>query len=113
MGVVELSPRKTDVGTLKLNHVNSVPILIKNTGDAVLTVTRIVSRKFDTVYFDGQKSGNLVIAAGQEHHQYLQVQPDTPGRFMDIIMIFSDSRNDIGDGYKGILAGEVVEAAEK
>ena len=82
MGVIEMSPRKTELGDLRLNKENAIRIILKNTGDAPLTVTRIVSQKFKTI-------------------------PNEAGRFLDSLLIYSDARNDIGNGYKGILTGNV------
>ena len=107
MGVIEMAPRKTEVGDLAANKDNEVEIAIKNTGNAGLTVSRIVSQKFNVVYFDGKKQGPIVIAAGQQRTVKLMINPAKPGRFLDSILIFSDARNDIGKGYKGIVAGEV------
>lgn len=107
MGVIELAPRKTELGNLAANKNNEVQIVLKNTGNAVLTVSRIVSQKFKTVYFDGEKEGPIVLAAGQHRTVKIVINPPEPGRFLDSILIFSDARNDIGKGYKGILVGEV------
>lgn len=107
MGVIEMVPRRTEVGSLTANKKNEVQIVIKNTGNATLTVSRIVSQKFNTVYFDGEKEGPMVIDAGRQRTVNLVINPPKPGRFLDTILIFSDARNDIGKGYKAILAGEV------
>jgi hypothetical protein len=107
MGVIEMVPRKTEIGTLALNKENSVSVVLKNTGDAPLTVTKISSQKFNTVYFDGEKKGPMTIPAGQTQTVKVTIVPAKAGRFLDSILIFSDARNDIGNGYKGILAGEV------
>lgn len=102
-----MAPRKTELGDLAANKNNEVRIVIKNIGNATLTVSRIVSQKFRTVYFDGEQQGPIVIAASQQRTVTLVINPTQPGRFLDTILIFSDARNDIGKGYKGILAGEV------
>ena len=107
MGVIELAPRKTDVGELQLKKDNKVRIILKNTGDAPLTVSRIVSQKFKTVYFDSESSGGIIIKVGEESLFNLNIRPDAPGRFLDSLLIYSDARNDIGKGYKGILIGSV------
>lgn len=106
MGKLEMVPRKTTVGALKTGHENVVSILLENVGDAHLTVTKVVSRKFDTVYFDGSATGNITIQAGQTQNFKFRVTPPQSGEFIDIIMIYSDGRNDTGDGYKGVLAGK-------
>jgi hypothetical protein len=106
MGNLEMVPRKTVVGDIKTGSENEVGILLKNVGDAPLTVTKVISRKFNTVYFDGSKTGNLTIEAGKTHKVNFKIRPLQRGEFIDIIMIYSDGRNDIGDGYKGVLAGK-------
>ena len=107
MGVLEMAPRKTDLGELAVGKDNQVSIVIKNTGDAELRVSRIISRKFDSVYFEANQADAIVIPAGREQKVDLMVKPVKPGHFMDIIMIYSDARNDIGNGYKGVLTGKV------
>ena len=106
MGVISVEPRKTEVGDLAANRKNEVEIVIKNDGDAALTVSRIVSTKFDTEYFAAGNSGGIEIDAGQKQTVKLLVTPDGPGRFLDTIFLYSDARNDIGKGYKAILSGE-------
>jgi hypothetical protein len=107
MGIIEMTPRKTEVGELVLKKDNTVQIVLKNTGDAPLTVSRVASQKFDKVYFDGNKEGPIPIPAGEQRTLKITIAPTKAGRFLDSILIFSDARNDIGNGYKGILAGEV------
>jgi hypothetical protein len=107
MGIIELTPRKTEVGELVLKKDNTVQIVLKNTGDAALTISRVASQKFDKVYFDGNREGPIPIPAGEQRTVKITIAPTKAGRFLDSILIFSDARNDIGNGYKGILAGEV------
>ena len=107
MGVIEMAPRKTEVGELVLNKDNTIQIVLKNTGNAPLTMSQIASQKFNKVYYDGEKEGPIVIPAGQQRTVKIIIVPPKAGRFLDSILIFSDARNDIGNGYKGILAGEV------
>ena len=49
MGVIEMAPRKTEVGELVLNKDNTIQIVLKNTGNAPLTMSRIASQKFNKV----------------------------------------------------------------
>ena len=88
------------------NKENEVQILIENTGDATLTVSRIISTLSDSVYFDSEKAGAIVLAAGEKRKAKFFVKPTKPGRFLDVIFVFSDARNDIGKGYKALLSGE-------
>jgi hypothetical protein len=106
MGVIRVEPRKTDVGMLAANKENEVQIVIENTGDAPLTISRIVSTTSDSVYFDAEKKGAIVLAAGEKRLEKFSVIPGRPGRFLDSIFIYSDARNDIGKGYKALLSGE-------
>lgn len=105
MGKIKVNPRKTPVGDLTVNSGNEVQIVIKNVGDAPLTISRIYSSKFKTEYFNAEVSGSIKISAGQEHKVDLVVTPQKPGRFLDTILIYSDARNDIGKGYKALLSG--------
>ncbi len=105
MGVIGMEKRKTEVGDLALDKGNKVQITIKNEGDAPLTISRIYSSKFETEYFNAEKSGSIKIPAGQEQKVELVVTPREPGRFLDIVFIYSDARNDIGEGYKALLSG--------
>jgi len=105
MGVIRMEPRKTDVGELDLNLENKVQVVIENDGDAVFTISRIVSQKFDTEYFSTGESSGIEIAPGQNTTITLLVKPEEPGRFLDRIAIYSDARNDIGKGYTGLLSG--------
>ena len=105
MGVIGMTPRKTDVGELKANEKNRVQIVIENEGDAPLTVSRIYSSKYKVEYFSAEESNGIKIEAGRKYTMDLDVTPSEPGRFLDTILIYSDARNDIGKGYKGLLSG--------
>ena len=105
MGVIAMKPRKTEVGELNSNKKNKVRIVLENEGDAPLTVTRIYSSKYKIEYYSAGESGGIKIAAGQKQTMDLSVTPAKPGRFLDTIFIFSDARNDIGEGYKALLSG--------
>lgn len=107
MGVIAMEPRKTPVGELAVNSENRVQIVLKNEGDAPLTISRIYSPKFDSEYFNADKSGTIKIPAGQEYKVELVLNPKKTGRFLDTVLIYSDARNDIGKGYKGLLSGTV------
>ncbi len=107
MGVIAMKPRKTDVGELTADTENRVSIVIINEGDAPLTVSRIYSGKFETEYYNAGNSEGIEIAAGRQVIVGFAVTPQKQGRFLDSVMIFSDARNDIGKGYKGLLSGTV------
>ncbi|BDQ37031.1 hypothetical protein SYK_13910 [Pseudodesulfovibrio nedwellii] len=102
MGVMVVTPRKTTVEGLVNGKATPTKIMIKNSGDASMTVTAVKSRKFKTTYWQGA----LKLEAGQTAPIEFLVTPNKLGRFMDIIMVYSDARNDIGKGYKAVLIGE-------
>ena len=101
MGVLRMEPRKTEVGDLAVNEKKEIQVVLENEGDAPLIVSRIVSQKTETEYY----TGSIEIAPGQSHTVTLVVQPETPGRYLERIVIYSDARNDIGKGYTGLLSG--------
>lgn len=101
MGVMEVTPRKTLVDGLVNGKTTPARIMIKNTGDAPMTVTAVTSHKFKTTYWQGE----LTLAAGESAPVEFELKPQNQGRFMDIIMVYSDARNDIGKGYKAVLMG--------
>ncbi|NDV19846.1 DUF1573 domain-containing protein [Pseudodesulfovibrio sp. JC047] len=102
MGVMEVTPRKTVVKGLTAGTPCPATVVIKNGGDAPMTMTSIVSRKFKTTYWEG----TLIVDSGQSASVTFDVTPSKTGRFMDIIMLYSDARNDIGKGYKAVLIGQ-------
>ena len=102
MGVMEVEPRKVQVGTLA-SGANTVPLTVTNAGDAPMKVTSVKSQKFGKTYWEGE----LTVAAGQSATIELSITPAEPGRYLDIVMVHSDARNDIGNGYKTVLTGTV------
>jgi len=101
MGVMEVVPRKTVVSGLEAGKASPAKIVLKNAGDAPMTVTAIKSRKFKTVYWQGE----ITLAPGESTPVAFVVKPKKQGRFMDIVMVHSDARNDIGKGFKAVLTG--------
>lgn len=106
MGVLEVKPRKiTLAGNLKTNVPVPFTIAITNVGDADMEVTRIVSKKKKTVFFDSAKEGKFVISPGKTADFKTEVVSDKKGRMLDYIMIHSNARNVTSKGYKVILIG--------
>ncbi|MDD3311766.1 DUF1573 domain-containing protein [Pseudodesulfovibrio sp.] len=103
MGVMEVEPRKVDVGVLAAGKANPVSVQVRNAGDAPLKVTAVKSQKTGATYW----SGDLTVAPGQSAPLGFSVAPASAGRFLDVVMIHSDARNDIGKGYKAVLLGKV------
>ncbi|MEZ7196306.1 DUF1573 domain-containing protein [Pseudodesulfovibrio karagichevae] len=103
MGVMEVEPRKVDLGTLKAGQANAVSVRVTNAGDAPMKVTALKSQKFGKTYWQG----GLTVPAGQSVNIGFALEGLAPGRFLDMVMIHSDARNDIGKGYKAVLLGTV------
>lgn len=103
MGVMEVNPRKVDLGTLAAGKANAVTLTVRNAGDAPMLVTKVESQKFRKTYWQGE----LTVPAGQSAAIALTLDGLEPGRFLDMILVHSDARNDIGKGYKAVLIGAV------
>lgn len=101
MGVMEVEPRKVDVGALAANKPGRVPLTVTNAGDAPMKVSAVKSQKFRKTYWEGE----LTVAAGQSATIDLEITPAETGRYLDMVMVHSDARNDIGKGYKVVLIG--------
>lgn len=99
MGVLEVDPRKIELGEVKVGVPISGVIIVKNTGDATMELTKAVSKKYKTVYFSGSAS----IPAGETFSIPLSVTAQEPGRYLDYIMIHSDARNVTKKGYKVVV----------
>lgn len=102
MGVMEMDPRKVELGTLAAGRDNTVKLFVANTGDAPMKVSGVESQKFHKVYWQGEE----IVAPGQTATLELTISPEKAGRFLDIVMVHSDARNDIGKGYKAVLLGK-------
>jgi hypothetical protein len=107
MGVLEVDPRKIDAGTLSVGQTTTVPLVIKNAGDADMQVTKVYSKKHATVYFEAAVSGSMVIRPGQAAPISLDLTPNKTGRYLDYVMIDSDARNVTDKGYKVVVVGIV------
>lgn len=103
MGVMAVEPRKVELGTLKAGRPNPVSLTVANAGDAPMTVTALKSQKFHKTYWQGE----LVVPAGQSARIDFTLDGLASGRFLDMVMVHSDARNDIGKGYKAVLIGAV------
>ncbi len=106
MGVLEVQPRKIALGdSLKAGSPLPFTISITNTGDAEMKITKIVSKKRKTLFFDSDRTGELIIKPGNTANIDTEVIYDSKGRMLDYIMIHSNARNVTSKGYKVILTG--------
>ena len=106
MGVLKVQPRKIALGNqLKIGTPISFDIPLANTGDKVMEVTKVVSRKRKTVFFDEKNQGKIIIKPGEIHTIKTSVISTKKGRMLDYLMVHSNARNVTPKGYKVILIG--------
>jgi hypothetical protein len=103
MGVLEVKPRKVSAGDIKLETPAPLEITVKNTGDAAMAITKIVSKKHGTVYFDAGTKGKIIIRPGETRTIPIIIIAEKQGRYLDYVMIHSDARNVTNKGYKVVV----------
>ncbi len=109
MGVLTVDPRKISVGNIKINVSTKFGVTMKNTGNAPMVVTRLVSKKFKTVYYDALKSKGIVLAPGESRTVEVSIKAEKLGRYLDYILIHSNARNGTKKGYKVVVVASVTE----
>jgi len=107
MAVMEVNPRKIDAGTMKAGQDHTVPLVMANTGDAPMKITKVYSKKFKTVYFEAPGDNPLVVGPGQKTAVALTLKPSETGRYLDYVMIDAEARNVTDKGYKVVVVGTV------
>ena len=108
MGVMEAEPRKVAAGDMVPGNPVCVRFSLKNTGDAEMTVSKIVSKNAGTVYYDATASGLLKIEPGANRNVCFAVTAPAPGDFQDLVSIYSDARNVTDHGYKVVVMGTAI-----
>jgi hypothetical protein len=109
MAKITVEPRKTKLGTIRMNTEKMMPLTISNTGNAPLTITKIYSKRSDTIYYDAAKKGKIQIAAGKSRKIEITIKPQEAGRLIDVIQIKCNARNAGTKGIYQILAIAKVE----
>ena len=109
MAKIMVEPRKTKLGTIRLNTEKKMPLTISNTGDAPLTITKIYSKRSDTIYYDAAEKAAIEIAAGKSKRIEIAVTPRKAGRFIEVIQLKCNARNAGAKGIYQILATATVE----
>lgn len=107
MGVLEVDPRKVSAGEININESVKIVLMVKNTGDAAMSITKAESKKQGTIFFDGAKSGNMIIPPGESREIPCEIVGKETGRYLDYIMIHSDARNVTDQGYKVVVVATV------
>ncbi len=106
MGVLEVSPRKLEAGSMSLDKPVELEIDIRNSGDAPLSVLKVLSQKSGKQYFPEGADGKMIINPGQGAKVKISLLATQKGRFMDFIMIHADARNVTDMGYKVVVVGQ-------
>ena len=107
MGVIEVDPRKANLGTLKLNARQTVKFTVYNKGTAPLKISKVYLQKSGTVQFDGKKNGDLIIDQGKNKQITASFDVKKTGRFLELVIFECDARNSSKKGYKTIMLGTV------
>lgn len=105
MGVLEADPRKVTSGSMAPEKPVKVQFSLRNTGNAEMTVTKIMSRNTGEVFFDSETNGPMKIKPGANRNVSITVTAHTPGEFLDLILVYSDARNATERGYKVMVMG--------
>lgn len=108
MGVLEVTPRKVSAGEIKVGAPALLEIEIKNTGDADMVLTRVVSKKHGTVYFDASACGKMTIRTGETKTIPIEIIAKKQGRYLDYVMIHSNARNVTKKGYKVVVVATAL-----
>ncbi len=109
MAKISIEPRKAKLGTIQINSEKMVPLNITNTGTAPLIITKIYSKRSNTIYYDAAEKGKIKIAAGKSRKIEIAVKPQKAGRLMDVIQLKCNARNAGTKGIYKILATAKVE----
>ena len=107
MGVMKVDKRKIVIESARALATQAIEIPIRNTGDADLAITKVISKKRGTLYYDQKKDGPFIIKADKTRALPLSITLPEKGRYMDSVMIHSDARNVTAKGYKLIFKADV------
>lgn len=106
---IKVEPRKLQLGTLKTISVLNLIYRITNEGREPLVITKIHKTENTTIYFDGDKEGNLIVGAGESRVFELEFKPLQQGPFVQVIFVDSNARNARHGRYAIMLIGRVEE----
>ncbi len=106
---IQVSPRKADVGTLQRGSSKKQVFTINNGGSLPLVVKKISTKESATVYFDGAKTGDIVVEAGQSRPLEVEIRPVKPGQFTEVLLIESNAKNSPKGGFAVMVIGKSEE----
>ena len=66
---------------------------------------KVFLQKASSVFFDEAKTGLMTIKPGETKSVSINVTANSPGNFIDYVMIQSDARNVTDAGYKVVVVG--------
>ena len=105
MGVLEVEPRKVTAGEMVAGKPVPLEISIKNIGDADMVVKKVSLQKATSVFIDEVKTGLMTIKPGEAKSVSITVTANSPGNFIEYVLIQSDARNVTDAGYKVVVVG--------
>ena len=103
MGVLEVEPRKIELGDLKVGETTTYNLPIKNTGDADMAGSKILLKKKGIDLLSEGNFGELAIKPGETVYVPCPVKSDEEGVLIEYIFIHSDARNVTDAGFKIVL----------
>ncbi len=105
---IQMTPKKADIGTVKVGSVITLRYTVTNTGVLVLVVRKIYSKEDNTVYFDADRDSEIRIEPGASKQIELAIKPLKPGKFTEVIHVESNARNTGKGGLVIMVVGQGV-----
>jgi hypothetical protein len=102
---IQVTPRRLDLGTVKLNSEKKQTITITNPGTLPLQIGRITGKESNTIYFDG----TLIVAPGESVVREISIRANKNGPLTETIVIQSNARNATKAGFIIMAKGSVQE----
>jgi len=103
MGVLEVEPRKVELGNLKIGTTTTYNLPIKNAGDADMKVSKVFLKKQDKDLLVENNLGELTIKPGETVYVACPVTSGEEGSYLEYVFIYSDARNVTEKGFKIVL----------
>ncbi len=97
------------MGTLQRGSSKKQVFTINNGGSLPLVVKKISTKESATVYFDGAKTGDIVVEAGQSRPLEVEIRPVKPGQFTEVLLIESNAKNSPKGGFAVMVIGKSEE----
>ena len=106
---IRVKPRIIDIGAVGRDFFKKHTFTIMNIGSAPLIITKIYSKRSNTLYFDGERENTKMVIDPKDSKQIeLDIKVFKEGAFIDLIYIESNARNSLDRGYILMIKGQVI-----